>query len=36
MDDTHSIETDRLADGSPDLYFRGFYRQNSEVSGAGG
>ena len=31
MDDTHPIEAGRLADGSPDLYFRGFYCWNSEV-----
>src|SRR6266478_5470150 len=29
--DTHPIEAGRLADGSPDLYFRGFYCWNSEV-----
>jgi hypothetical protein len=31
VDDTNPIETGRLADGSPDLYFRGFYCWNSEV-----
>ena len=31
VDDTHPIEAGRLADGSPDLYFRGFYCWNSEV-----
>jgi hypothetical protein len=31
VDDTHPIETGRLRDGSPDLYFRGFYCWNSEV-----
>ena len=31
VDDTHPIEVGRLADGSPDLYFRGFYCWNSEV-----
>ena len=31
VDDTHPIEAGRLADGSPDLYFRGFYAWNSEV-----
>jgi hypothetical protein len=31
VDDTNPIEAGRLADGSPDLYFRGFYRWNSEV-----
>ena len=31
VDDTNSIEAGRLADGSPDLYFRGFYCWNSEV-----
>src|SRR5467141_2486153 len=31
VDDTHPIEAVRLADGSPDLYFRGFYCWNSEV-----
>src|SRR6267142_1986372 len=31
VDDTHPIEAARLADGSPDLYFRGFYCWNSEV-----
>ena len=25
VDDTHPIEAGRLPDGSPDLYFRGFY-----------
>ncbi|WP_162917605.1 DUF932 domain-containing protein [Dongia deserti] len=31
VDDTHPIEAGQLADGSPDLYFRGFYAWNSEV-----
>jgi hypothetical protein len=31
VDDTHPIEAGRLFDGSPDLYFRGFYCWNSEV-----
>jgi hypothetical protein len=31
VDDTNLIEAGRLADGSPDLYFRGFYCWNSEV-----
>jgi hypothetical protein len=31
VDDTHPIEAGRLPDGSPDLYFRGFYAWNSEV-----
>ena len=31
VDDTHPIEAGRLADGGPDLYFRGFYCWNSEV-----
>lgn len=31
VDDTHPIEAGRLADSSPDLYFRGFYCWNSEV-----
>jgi hypothetical protein len=31
VDDTHPIEAGRLLDGSPDLYFRGFYAWNSEV-----
>jgi hypothetical protein len=31
VDDTHPIEAGRLADGTPDLYFRGFYCWNSEV-----
>src|SRR5258705_9958069 len=31
VDDTHPIEAGRLADGSPDWYFRGFYCWNSEV-----
>jgi hypothetical protein len=31
VDDTHPIEVGRLPDGSPDLYFRGFYCWNSEV-----
>ncbi len=31
LDDTHPIEAGRLPDGSPDLYFRGFYCWNSEV-----
>lgn len=34
VDDTHPIEVGKLADGSPDLMFRGFYITNSEV-GAG-
>jgi hypothetical protein len=31
VDDTNPIEAGRQADGSPDLYFRGFYCWNSEV-----
>jgi hypothetical protein len=31
VDDTYPIEAGRLVDGSPDLYFRGFYCWNSEV-----
>jgi hypothetical protein len=31
VDDTNPIEAGCLADGSPDLYFRGFYAWNSEV-----
>jgi hypothetical protein len=31
VDDLNTIEAGRLADGSPDLYFRGFYCWNSEV-----
>lgn len=31
VDDTHPIEAGELSDGSPDLYFRGFYCWNSEV-----
>jgi len=31
VDDTHPIEAGRLPNGSPDLYFRGFYCWNSEV-----
>jgi hypothetical protein len=31
VDDAHPIEAGRLADGSPDVYFRGFYCWNSEV-----
>lgn len=31
VDDTNPIEAGRLSDGSPDLYFRGFYAWNSEV-----
>lgn len=31
VDDTHPIEVGKLADGSPDLLFRGFYFWNSEV-----
>jgi hypothetical protein len=31
VDDTHPIEAGRLPNGSPDLYFRGFYGWNSEV-----
>ncbi|HLG89126.1 MAG TPA: DUF932 domain-containing protein [Alphaproteobacteria bacterium] len=31
VDDTHPIEAGYLPDGSPDLYFRGFYCWNSEV-----
>jgi hypothetical protein len=31
VDDIHPIEAGRLSDGSPDLYFRGFYCWNSEV-----
>jgi hypothetical protein len=31
VDDFNPIEAGKLADGSPDLYFRGFYCWNSEV-----
>jgi hypothetical protein len=31
VDDTHPIEIGKLADGSPDLVFRGFYVTNSET-----
>ncbi|MGY4329432.1 hypothetical protein ACVWWG_003849 [Bradyrhizobium sp. LB7.2] len=31
VDDTNPIEAGRLPDGSPDLFFRGFYCWNSEV-----
>lgn len=31
VDDTHPIEAGKLLDGSPDLFFRGFYAWNSEV-----
>src|SRR6266705_3411883 len=31
VDDTNPIEAGRLPDGSPDVYFRGFYWWNSEV-----
>ncbi|RQW42492.1 DUF932 domain-containing protein [Novosphingobium sp. LASN5T] len=31
VDDLNPIESGRLPDGSPDLYFRGFYCWNSEV-----
>ena len=31
VDDTHPIAAGRLANGDPDLYFRGFYCWNSEV-----
>ena len=31
VDDAHPIEAGRLANGDPDLYFRGFYCWNSEV-----
>lgn len=31
VDDTHTVEAGRLPSGEPDLYFRGFYRWNSEV-----
>jgi len=31
VDDTNPIEAGRLSDGSPDLYFRGFYCWKSEV-----
>src|SRR6202021_2021558 len=31
VDDTNPIEEGRLPEGSPDLYFRGFYCWNSEV-----
>jgi hypothetical protein len=34
VDDTHPIEVGKLADGSPDLIFRGFIVQNSEVGSA--
>ena len=32
VDDLNPIEAGRLPDGSPDLFFRGFYTWNSEVS----
>src|SRR5215204_6120785 len=35
VDDLNPIEAGRLPDGSPDLYFRGFYAWNSEVAAAG-
>lgn len=31
VDDTNPIEAGKLADGEPDLYFKGFYCWNSEV-----
>lgn len=31
VDDTHPIEVGKLADGSPDICFRGFYTWNSET-----
>ena len=31
VDDTHPIEAGKLPNGSPDLFFRGFYCWNSEV-----
>ena len=31
VDDTHPIEAGCLANGEPDLYFRGFYCWNNEV-----
>ena len=31
VDDRNPIEAGKLSDGSPDLYFRGFYCWNSEV-----
>jgi hypothetical protein len=31
VDDTHPIEVGKLANGQPDLMFRGFYAWNSEV-----
>lgn len=31
VDDRHPVEVGKLADGSPDLMFRGFYIQNSEM-----
>ncbi|WP_342250302.1 DUF932 domain-containing protein [Sphingomonas sp. OTU376] len=31
VDDMNPIEAGKLSDGSPDLYFRGFYAWNSEV-----
>ena len=31
VDDTHPIEAGKLANGDPDLFFRGFYCWNSEV-----
>ena len=34
VDDLNPIEAGRLPDGSPDLFFRGFYCWNSEVGGA--
>jgi hypothetical protein len=33
VDDTHPIEAGKLPNGEPDLYFRGFYAWNSEVTG---
>ena len=33
VDDTHPIEVGKLANGDPDLMFRGFYVWNSEVGG---
>src|SRR3546814_4893333 len=32
VDDTHPIEAGQLPNGEPALYFRGFYRWNSERS----
>ena len=32
VDDLNPIEAGRLPDGSPDVFFRGFYAWNSEVA----